>query len=66
MDGVAGSRRNGRIGRSRRVATHTLDYDRFRTLAKAAQVTLNDVFLAVCAGGLRRYLTSSARSRTAR
>jgi WS/DGAT/MGAT family acyltransferase len=54
---VPSSPLNARIGPRRRVTTQTFDYDRFRALAKAAQVTHNDVFLAVCSGGLRRYLT---------
>jgi WS/DGAT/MGAT family acyltransferase len=54
---VPSSPLNGRVGTGRRVATQTFDYDRFRAVAKAAQVTHNDVFLAVCSGGLRRYLT---------
>jgi WS/DGAT/MGAT family acyltransferase len=47
---------NGRIGRQRRTATLTLDFNRIRALATAADVTVNDVLLAICAGGLRRYL----------
>lgn len=47
---------NGRVGQQRRVATQVLDFDRVRALATKADVTINDVFLAVCAGGLRRYL----------
>lgn len=50
---------NGRVGPQRRVATQSFEFSRFRALAKAAGVTHNDVFLAVCAGGLRRYLESS-------
>lgn len=47
---------NGRIGRQRRVATQTYDFDRIERVAKTAGVKINDVFLAICAGGLRRYL----------
>lgn len=47
---------NGRTGRARRFATQQYDLDRMRAVAKAKNVTLNDVLLAVCAGGLRRYL----------
>ena len=47
---------NGRIGRQRRVATQSYDLDRLTAVAKAADVKINDVFLAISAGGLRRYL----------
>lgn len=47
---------NGRIGRQRRVATQSYPFDRIDRVAKAAGVKINDVFLAICAGGLRRYL----------
>lgn len=46
----------GRIGQQRRIATQTIEFARMRALASAAGVTVNDVFLAICAGGLRRYL----------
>jgi len=47
---------NGRIGQQRRVATQTYEFERIRAVSKAADITINDVFLAICAGGLRRYL----------
>jgi len=47
---------NGPIGQQRRIATQTYDFARIRAIATAAGVTINDVFLAICAGGLRRYL----------
>lgn len=47
---------NGRVGQQRRVATQTIDFERVRDLADRADVTVNDVFLAICASGLRRYL----------
>lgn len=47
---------NGRIGRQRRIASQNLELDRLKRVAKAAGVKVNDVFLAICAGGLRRYL----------
>lgn len=47
---------NGRIGRQRRVATQSYPFERIDRAAKAADVKINDVFLAICAGGLRRYL----------
>lgn len=48
---------NGRIGQQRRVATQTYEFERIRAVAKAADITINEVFLAICAGGLRRYLS---------
>lgn len=53
---VPGSPLNGRIGHQRRVATQAIDFDRAREIADRANVTINDVFLAICSGGLRRYL----------
>ncbi|MDO9458372.1 wax ester/triacylglycerol synthase family O-acyltransferase [Nocardioides sp.] len=47
---------NGRIHTPRRFATQHYGIDRLRTLAKAADGSLNDVFLAVSGGALRRYL----------
>ena len=47
---------NGQIGQQRRVATQTIEFDRVRAVADRAGVTVNDVLLAICAGGIRRYL----------
>ncbi len=47
---------NGRIGRNRRFATAQFDLDRLKALAKARGGTVNDVVLALCAGGLRRFM----------
>ncbi len=47
---------NGRIGKPRRFATQTYDMERVKQVAKAAEGSLNDVFLAICGGALRRYL----------
>ena len=47
---------NGRTGRSRRFATQQMDLERLRVIAHARGHTVNDVLLAVCATGLRRYL----------
>jgi WS/DGAT/MGAT family acyltransferase len=38
------------------VATQAIEFARARDVADRADVTINDVFLAICAGGLRRYL----------
>ncbi|NHA68122.1 WS/DGAT/MGAT family O-acyltransferase [Phycicoccus flavus] len=47
---------NGRTGRARRFATQQYALDRLRAVARARGVTLNDVLMATCAGGLRRFL----------
>ncbi len=47
---------NGRTGRSRRFATQQYELERLRAVARAKNVTLNDVLMAICAGGLRRFL----------
>lgn len=47
---------NNRINAPRRFATQNYDLDRLKAVAAAAGGSLNDVFLAVCGGALRRYL----------
>lgn len=47
---------NRRIGRNRRFATQQFGLDRVKAVARAADVTLNDVVLAISAGSLRRFL----------
>ncbi|MES1944212.1 hypothetical protein PC39_08860 [Salinisphaera sp. PC39] len=47
---------NGRINAPRRFATQHYALARLRAVADVADVTVNDVFLAICAGALRRYL----------
>ena len=47
---------NGRVGGKRRFATQQFELARLRALADAADCTLNDVVLAVCAGALRAFL----------
>ena len=47
---------NGRIGRHRAVATTSCEFERIRAVARAAGATVNEVFLAMCGAGLRRYL----------
>ena len=49
---------NSRVGQSRRFATQQYDLGRLRAIAKARGATLNDVLLAICAGGLRRFLAN--------
>jgi WS/DGAT/MGAT family acyltransferase len=47
---------NGRIHTPRRFATQHYSIDRMRAVATATGGSLNDVFLAICGGSLRRYL----------
>ncbi|MEJ7602755.1 MAG: wax ester/triacylglycerol synthase family O-acyltransferase [Kofleriaceae bacterium] len=47
---------NARISRSRRFATQQLETARIKAVAKAAEGTVNDVLLGLCATSLRRYL----------
>lgn len=47
---------NGRLSEQRRIATQTFDLARVKAVAKAAGVTVNDVFVTIAAGGLRTYL----------
>ncbi|MFD6397421.1 wax ester/triacylglycerol synthase family O-acyltransferase [Nocardia sp. NPDC060249] len=47
---------NGPITAERRIATQSFDLARITALAQHCGGTINDVILAVCSGGLRRYL----------
>lgn len=47
---------NGKIRGKRRFATQHYSLPRIKVVAKAAGVTVNDVFLGLCATSLRRYL----------
>ncbi|SDW97239.1 WS/DGAT/MGAT family O-acyltransferase [Marinobacter mobilis] len=47
---------NGPIGPHRRVATQQFGLARLKTLAKAADATINDVVMAITGGALREYL----------
>lgn len=47
---------NQPISASRRIAAQSYDFERFRNISQALQVSINDVVLAVCAGAMRRYL----------
>ena len=47
---------NQRVSSSRRFAAQSYDFSRLTTIAKALNVTINDVVLAVCSGALREYL----------
>lgn len=50
---------NGRIHTPRRFATQHYPLDRMRAVATASGGSLNDVFLAICGGSLRRYLSEA-------
>lgn len=47
---------NQRLSASRRFVAQSYDMERFRSCAKAAGATINDVVLTVCGGAMRRYL----------
>jgi WS/DGAT/MGAT family acyltransferase len=47
---------NGTIHAPRRFATQHYPIDRMKAIAREADATLNDVFLALCGGALRTYL----------
>jgi hypothetical protein len=47
---------NNRIMAPRRFATQDHDISRLKTVAKAGEGSLNDVFLTIVGGALRRYL----------
>lgn len=47
---------NGRIHGPRRFATQHYELARIKRLAKRGGVTVNDVFVAICAAALRRYM----------
>lgn len=47
---------NAKVSAQRRFATQHYELERVRAVARAADVTLNDVFLGVSATALRRYL----------
>ena len=47
---------NRRVSGQRRFATQYYPLERVKGVAKAAGVTVNDVFLELCAGAMRRYL----------
>lgn len=47
---------NARVSRNRRFATQQYSLERLKELARLSGGTLNDVVIAVCAGGLRKFL----------
>ena len=49
---------NQRVSASRRFAAQSFELERLRHIAKALNVTINDVVLAICSGALREYLLS--------
>ena len=44
------------VSQQRRLGTQLLDLERFKSVAKALDVSVNDAVLAVCGGATRRYL----------
>ena len=50
---------NRRTGRNRRFATQQYDIARIKGISKASGGTLNDVVMAMCGGGLRRFLAET-------
>ena len=57
--GAPGATINGRVRAKRRFATQQFPLERMKTLAAAADCTLNDIVLAICGGALRRFLDDS-------
>jgi diacylglycerol O-acyltransferase / wax synthase len=57
--GAPGATINGRVRGKRRFATQQFSLERMKTLAAAADCTLNDLVLAMCGGALRRFLEDS-------
>ena len=57
--GAPGATINGRVRSKRRFATQQFSLERMKTLAAAANCTLNDLVLAMCGGALRRFLEDS-------
>lgn len=51
---------NDTITAHRRVATHSLELSRVRDVAKRLDITINELVLALCSGGLRQYLREVA------
>lgn len=49
---------NTHVSGARRFVAQSWNIDRIKAVAKAADITLNDVVLAMCSGALRRYLES--------
>lgn len=47
---------NTRVSGARRFVAQSWSIDRIRAVSKAADVTINDIVLAMCSGALRRYL----------
>jgi len=47
---------NTKVSSARRFVAQSWNIDRVRAVSKAADVTINDVVLAMCSGALRRYL----------
>lgn len=59
FEGPAVPALNGHVTAARRVATQQLDLKRIQAICERTDTSVNDVFLAICAGALRRYLADS-------
>jgi len=59
FEGSAAPALNGRVTAARRVATQQLDLKRIKAVGERTDTSVNDVFLAICAGALRRHLVDS-------
>ena len=59
FEGSAAPALNGRVTAARRVATQQLDLKRIQAVGERTDTSVNDVFLAICAGALRRHLADS-------
>lgn len=44
------------VSQQRRLGTQILDLNRIKAIAKATEVSVNDVLLGICGGAIRRYL----------
>ena len=52
---------NNSVSPKRTWGTAILSFDRINTLRKIMNVSINDVILAICAGGIRRYLSEKEK-----
>lgn len=52
---------NNSVSPKRTWGTAILSFDRINTLRKIMNVSINDIILAICAGGIRRYLSEKEK-----
>ncbi|MFV0277457.1 MAG: WS/DGAT/MGAT family O-acyltransferase [Parahaliea sp.] len=53
---------NAKVTGARRFVAQTWDFQRIRSVCKAANGTVNDIVLAMCGGALRRYLLAQGET----